>query len=41
VIAVPNGQLAADNVENFSLRDKFWFHHLIGLRYETSADQLR
>jgi MscS family membrane protein len=41
VIAVPNGQLAAENIENFSLRDKFWFRHLIGLRYETSADQLR
>ena len=41
VIAVPNGQLAMANVENFSLRDKFWFRHLIGLRYETSADQLR
>jgi MscS family membrane protein len=41
VIAVPNGQLAMANVENFSLRDKFWFRHLIGLRYETSADQMR
>ena len=41
VIAVPNGQLAMANVENFSLRDKFWFRHMIGLRYETSADQLR
>jgi len=41
VIAVPNGQLAMANVENFSLRDKFWFRHLIGLRYETTADQLR
>ena len=29
------------NVENFSLRDKFWFRHMIGLRYETPADQLR
>jgi MscS family membrane protein len=41
VLAVPNGQLATMNIENFSLRDKFWFRHLIGLRYETSADQLR
>jgi MscS family membrane protein len=29
------------NIENFSVRDKFWFHHTIGLRFETSADQLR
>lgn len=41
VIAIPNGQLAVMNVENFSVRDKIWFHHLIGLRCETSADQLR
>jgi MscS family membrane protein len=41
VIAVPNGQLSVMNIENFSLRDKFWFRHLIGVRYETSADQLR
>ena len=41
VIAVPNSQLAAENIENFSLRDKFWLRHMIGVRYETSADQLR
>ncbi len=41
VIAVPNGQLSLENIENFSLRDKFWLRHLIGVRYETSADQLR
>ena len=41
VIAIPNGQLAVMNIENYSLRDKFWFRHMIGLRYETSADQLR
>jgi MscS family membrane protein len=41
VVAIPNGQLALMNIENYSVRDKFWFHHTIGLRYETSADQLR
>ena len=41
VVAIPNGQLALMNIENFSVRDKFWFRHMIGLRYETSADQLR
>jgi MscS family membrane protein len=29
------------SLENFSLRDKFLFHHRIHLSYETSADQLR
>jgi len=41
VIAIPNGQLAMENIENFSLRDKFWLRHMIGVRYETTADQLR
>jgi MscS family membrane protein len=41
VVAIPNGQLALMNIENYSVRDKFWFRHMIGLRYETSADQLR
>ncbi len=41
VISIPNGQLAVMNVENFSLRDKFWLRHAIGLRYETTPDQLR
>jgi MscS family membrane protein len=41
VVAVPNGQLATMNVENFSLRDKLWLRHTIGVRYETSADQMR
>jgi MscS family membrane protein len=41
VVAIPNGQLAVMNIENYSVREKFWFHHMIGLRYETSADQLR
>jgi MscS family membrane protein len=41
VVSVPNGQLATMNLENFGLRDKFWFHPTIQLRYETSADQLR
>lgn len=41
VVSVPNGQLSVMNIENFSLRDKFWFRHQIGVRYETTADQLR
>lgn len=41
VIAIPNGQLATMSIENYSVRDKFWFRHVIGLRCETSADQLR
>ena len=41
VIAVPNGQIANASLENLSLRDSFWFHHIFSLRYETTAAQMR
>jgi MscS family membrane protein len=41
VVSVPNGQLAAMSLENFSHREKIWFHPKLRLRCETSADQLR
>ena len=37
VLSVPNGQIANANIETLSARDKFWFHHVVGLRYETTA----
>jgi MscS family membrane protein len=41
LVSVPNGQLIVMSLENFSLRDKFLFHHRIHLESDTSADQLR
>jgi MscS family membrane protein len=41
VVSIPNGQTAAVNVENFGLRDKIWFRPTIGLRLETTPEQLR
>jgi MscS family membrane protein len=41
VVSVPNGQLAVMSLENFTMRDKIWFHHTLRLKYETTADQLR
>jgi MscS family membrane protein len=41
IVSIPNGQLALMNLENFSLRDKIWFNHTFGLRYETTPEQLR
>lgn len=41
VVSIPNGQLAAVSIENFSLRDRFLFQHTLNLRYETTTDQLR
>jgi len=41
VVNVPNGQIATASLENISLRDQFWFHHILGLRYETTPSQIR
>ena len=41
VFTVPNGQIANVSLENLSLRDSFWFHHIFRLRYETTAAQMR
>jgi MscS family membrane protein len=40
-LSVPNGSLATINVENFSRRDKMLFNPVLGLRYETTCDQMR
>ena len=40
-LSIPNGSLATMNIENLSRRDKILFNTKLGLRYETSADQLR
>jgi len=41
IVSVPNGQIANINIETLSSRDKFWFHHTVAVRYETSSRQLR
>ena len=40
MLTVPNGQLATINIETLSVRDKYWFHHVVPLRYETTAAQM-
>jgi len=40
VVHVPNGTLATSEVENFSRRDKFLLKTTVGLRYDTTPDQL-
>jgi MscS family membrane protein len=41
MLSVPNGQIANVNIETLSVRDKFWFHHFVGLGYETTSHQMR
>ncbi len=41
VVTVPNSVFSQMEIENFGARDKIRLHATIGLRYETSPDQLR
>jgi MscS family membrane protein len=40
ILSVPNGQFSATELENFSARDKIWFHVTLNLRRDTTSDQV-
>ncbi|MEH6388432.1 MULTISPECIES: mechanosensitive ion channel family protein [Pseudomonas] len=41
MVVIPNGDLSGQVIENYAHRDRFWFHPTLGLRYETTPDQIR
>jgi MscS family membrane protein len=41
VVSVPNAEFASLHLENFAKRDQMWLKAMIGVRYETTPDQLR
>jgi MscS family membrane protein len=41
VLTVPNGEFSTLHIENYSQRDRYWFHPILNLRYETGTDQMR
>ncbi|WP_417885543.1 mechanosensitive ion channel family protein [Zunongwangia sp.] len=41
IVTIPNGNFSSAEIENYTHRDQFWFHHTFGLRYETTPDQIR
>jgi MscS family membrane protein len=41
LVTVPNSQFASLQLENFAHRDRIRFHTILGLRYETTAEQMR
>lgn len=41
IVSVPNSQFSTMELENFSARDKMWFHPTLKLRRDTTSDQLR
>jgi MscS family membrane protein len=41
VVTIPNGEFSSLKIENFTHRDRFLFHPIFGLRFETSPEQIR
>ena len=41
VVTIPNSEFSSLQLENFAARDRIRFHTVLGLRYETTSDQLR
>jgi MscS family membrane protein len=41
MLSVPNGVVANVNVETLSARDMCWFHHTLGVQYDTTSEQMR
>jgi MscS family membrane protein len=41
IVTIPNADFSSQLIENFAKRDMFLYHTNIGLRYETSSDQMR
>lgn len=41
VVTVPNAEFSQMQLENFAKRDSIWYHPRIGLRYETTPEQIR
>jgi MscS family membrane protein len=41
LVTVPNAEFSAMTLENFSKRDKMWFHITLNLRRDTRPDQVR
>jgi MscS family membrane protein len=41
LVTIPNAEFSAMHIETFAVRDRMRFFSMIGLRYETTPDQLR
>jgi len=41
LVTVPNAEFSRMQIESFAARDKLWYHPTLGLRYETTPEQLR
>jgi MscS family membrane protein len=40
-VTIPNAEFSNLQIDNLARRDRFWYHPTLGLRYETTPDQIR
>ena len=40
LITIPNGAFSSMEIENYAKRERFLFKHVIGMRYETTPDEI-
>jgi MscS family membrane protein len=41
LVTIPNSAFSGMQLENYAARDRIWYHPILGLRYETTREQVR
>jgi MscS family membrane protein len=41
LVTIPNSAFSGMQLENYAARDRIWYHPVLGLRYETTREQVR
>jgi MscS family membrane protein len=41
VVTIPNGDFSSQRIENYTHRDRIWFHPTLGIRADATPDQIR
>ncbi|PWG82586.1 mechanosensitive ion channel family protein [Pararcticibacter amylolyticus] len=41
IVTIPNGEFSSLKIENFSPRERFWFHPVFRIRLDSTPDQIR
>lgn len=41
IVTIPNARVSQSSVQNYSMRDRYWFHHVLQLRCDTPTSQVR
>ncbi|WP_247236515.1 mechanosensitive ion channel family protein [Telluribacter sp. SYSU D00476] len=41
IVTIPNSEFSTLKIENYAHRDRFWFHPIFSLRFETTPEQIR